>query len=747
MPKISIIMPVYNTEKYLQKCLDSIINQTLDDIEVLCINDGSKDNSLNILNEYAAKDSRIRVFSQKNSGPSAARNFALEKVNGEYIVFVDSDDWIDKTMCEKIYKKAIETDADMVMFSNYEVYSDRTVENQNIIKLNSCIPKESFYFDDEIDKFFDNYKASTAGKLYRTSFLKDNDIKFNASLRNGEDSLFLCSVCLCNPKISIEPEFFYYYNRVVESSLCIRDDILVGVHEALKCIKAKYSKSKLKNKEEFFHHFIRMKTRMYLYFWNSQFTVTNKKKYYKYIKYVYNLYKKYPHNDDNIFKYLEDSIKNYQKKFFTLLFEPIYRFEKRSTRLVWYLFGRQVLNISRLRFYRKKYELFYFLNLIKLRIISKFRKIRVGFYVIEVQKWSAEFLIEYLKKDKHFEPFILQSYFNHPVGEYNPEEYYNEVKEFYKKTGLPIYDTFDPKEYSFKELKEFKPDIIFYQQPWSIPYIQGINKNFMNSLTCYIPYCFYSMDSYMNYIPYFHNLLWKYFVETPTHKKEYKKLYSANNCVPVGSTKLDYYHHIDETKAQECWKTTDKKRIIYAPHHSFDYGDQECATFVQNGKFILELAKSHPEIEWVFRPHAALRIKLLKLSIMTLDEINEYFSEWEKVGRISTERDYYGMFLTSDLLITDCISFLSEYAPTLKPVFHLRNPRQTEEFNETVKKIIETYYQIYTNEELEATFKRVILNDDDYLKEKRQNNKALLPMDKMASENIYNYLKKELWIK
>ena len=95
MNKVSIIVPVYNIEKYLAKCLDSLINQTLEDIEIICVNDGSTDNSAEILNEYAQKDCRIKIINQDNAGLSAARNTGINAANGEYIGYVDSDDWID----------------------------------------------------------------------------------------------------------------------------------------------------------------------------------------------------------------------------------------------------------------------------------------------------------------------------------------------------------------------------------------------------------------------------------------------------------------------------------------------------------------------------------------------------------------------------------------------------------------------------------------------------------------------------
>ncbi|MBL0052071.1 MAG: glycosyltransferase family 2 protein [Bacteroidetes bacterium] len=104
--KVSVIIPVYNTELYLNKCLDSVINQTLKEIEIICINDGSKDSSLDILKAYAKKDDRIIIIDKKNGGQGLARNIAIKKATGEYLGFVDSDDWIAHDMFEKMYSSA-----------------------------------------------------------------------------------------------------------------------------------------------------------------------------------------------------------------------------------------------------------------------------------------------------------------------------------------------------------------------------------------------------------------------------------------------------------------------------------------------------------------------------------------------------------------------------------------------------------------------------------------------------------------
>lgn len=115
LPKVSVIIPVYNTEKYLKKCLDSVCNQTLQDIEIICINDCSQDNCLEILKAYALSDTRVRIIDFKeNRGAGAARNAGIEAAQGEYIGFVDSDDFIDLDFYEKLYNSGTKTKANVV---------------------------------------------------------------------------------------------------------------------------------------------------------------------------------------------------------------------------------------------------------------------------------------------------------------------------------------------------------------------------------------------------------------------------------------------------------------------------------------------------------------------------------------------------------------------------------------------------------------------------------------------------------
>lgn len=203
MIKISVMIPVYNAQDYLKRCLDSVCNQTLKDIEIICVNDCSTDNSLTILYDYKNKYSNLKIIDCKeNAGESAARNIGLDLATGEYLAFVDNDDEIDLDFYEKLYNKAIETDADivkgechMIDYDSKEVYGN----------LNKKIKKNS-------SKFFFAYHWWTA--IYKASMIKDNNICFPINMPLGGDVLFLNETILaCNKLELIDDVFYHYYRR------------------------------------------------------------------------------------------------------------------------------------------------------------------------------------------------------------------------------------------------------------------------------------------------------------------------------------------------------------------------------------------------------------------------------------------------------------------------------------------------------------------------------------------------------
>lgn len=224
MVKVSVIIPVYNVEVYLRKCLDTLINQTLKDIEYICINDGSTDNSLLILEEYAQKDSRFIIINQENQGQGAARNKGLEFVKGEYIGFVDPDDWIESDMYEEMYNKAKKYDVDIIE-CNRNFYRNNLLEkkedNQKLIykNTNQEIIYENIYQPlTFFENFLDVYSGSVLNKLFKTEFIKKNNILFSKG-RMIEDVVFFLSALASNPKYMNIDKYYYCYNLRVGSSV------------------------------------------------------------------------------------------------------------------------------------------------------------------------------------------------------------------------------------------------------------------------------------------------------------------------------------------------------------------------------------------------------------------------------------------------------------------------------------------------------------------------------------------------
>ena len=157
MVKISVIVPVYNVEKYLDKCLNSLVNQTLKDIEIIVINDGSPDNSQTIIECYSKKYSNVKSYVKRNGGISDARNYGLKYASGEYIAFVDSDDYVDLSMMEKLYNKAIENSYDIVE-CNLHMVDD----NGNLLKDVNTNQKKDIFDEQGIKKYMLSHQKKSA---------------------------------------------------------------------------------------------------------------------------------------------------------------------------------------------------------------------------------------------------------------------------------------------------------------------------------------------------------------------------------------------------------------------------------------------------------------------------------------------------------------------------------------------------------------------------------------------------------
>lgn len=216
-PVISVIVPVYNTEKYLDQCIHSILCQTFADFELLLINDGSSDNSGDICEKYASKDSRIRVFHKKNGGVGSARNEGVDRAVGEWIVFVDSDDYIRPPYLENLLLQTNETIDLVISFPE-------VILKNKIYRLDHY--QEGLVSENDTDKLFSIYDlqehTSPWGKLYRTSIVKNNNIRFCENMCFGEDAVFLYNFILYARNVFILNKADYCYRGEIEGSLSKR---------------------------------------------------------------------------------------------------------------------------------------------------------------------------------------------------------------------------------------------------------------------------------------------------------------------------------------------------------------------------------------------------------------------------------------------------------------------------------------------------------------------------------------------
>jgi len=230
-PKISIIVPVYNVEKYLHKCMDSLVNQTFAHIEMIVVNDGSTDSSLEILRNYAKQDSRIVVIDKVNEGVSLARNTALKYIIGEYVMFVDSDDWIELDTCEKVLERINQYKCDVIMWSYIREFT--TVSVPKMIFQQDIIYDEEGVKTNLHRRFVgaigselvkpENLDALCTiwGKLYKTSIIKENNITFDDIREIGtyEDGIFNLHLFQYVRKAVFINQYFYHYRKDNDSSL------------------------------------------------------------------------------------------------------------------------------------------------------------------------------------------------------------------------------------------------------------------------------------------------------------------------------------------------------------------------------------------------------------------------------------------------------------------------------------------------------------------------------------------------
>lgn len=227
--KISVIVPIYNAAQYLVKCIDSILSQNFKDFELLLINDGSTDESGAICDEYSSRDSRVNVYHKSNGGVSSARNWGIDKANGEYLAFVDSDDYVEQTYLSSMYSR-IEQGINLVA-SAFCYESEKGAINKLFLYDKICIDKRNIN-----DMLTDLSYMTPWGKLFNKEIIDNNSIRFDEHINSGEDTLFVYTFLLFVKQIKTVNDVSYHY-LIRDSGLSKRTYSLQERKYALDCFK------------------------------------------------------------------------------------------------------------------------------------------------------------------------------------------------------------------------------------------------------------------------------------------------------------------------------------------------------------------------------------------------------------------------------------------------------------------------------------------------------------------------------
>lgn len=220
-PVLSLLIPVYNSAPYLKRCLDSVINQSYKQLEIICVDDGSTDDSLEILNEYQKNDSRVKVFHQENKGVLAAKKRCMEESSGEYIGYVDSDDWVEPEMYDDMISRMWRYDLDIVCCDYYRDYESHSIESHQRYKdgeydVSEVVDgKKGMGIAGEIEPGVRNINFFLWSKVYRRSIIYDNQMLVPDGICDGDDTAVVLPSILSSKKIGFVGKCYYHY--------CIRE--------------------------------------------------------------------------------------------------------------------------------------------------------------------------------------------------------------------------------------------------------------------------------------------------------------------------------------------------------------------------------------------------------------------------------------------------------------------------------------------------------------------------------------------
>lgn len=416
-----------------------------------------------------------------------------------------------------------------------------------------------------------------------------------------------------------------------------------------------------------------------------------------------------------------------------------------------HLFWWQLIGLALHQFIEStKVRYHYSRRLCVLRRNAHLRPIRVVFFVSDISKWKGQTVYDLMLQSSAYSPEIAIFPQDEEIA--RGKEYVSASQEekrlYFDSMGMNVRSQWDIGRNCAIPLSADNVDIVFYQQPWFIPEVLQPDKVSRVALTFYFPY--FVLNNSNNLVTgleigqWFHRMLFGHIVFSEDVERLYERrigggrLRRAGEFLPLGHPMLDNFVLRGSNIKNEGY-------VIYAPHFSIAFGAYDpilkYATFVWNGREILAYAKEHPEIKWVFKPHPGLKLALVKSGFMTESEVDAYYDDWARIGKVCYTASYVDLFLASRAMITDCGSFLTEYAATGMPIIHLENPNSDVRAHPILETLYATYYRATSCDEMFATFESVLLRGEDPKKDARQDQVAATGLRNVyAAKNILEYL-------
>lgn len=380
------------------------------------------------------------------------------------------------------------------------------------------------------------------------------------------------------------------------------------------------------------------------------------------------------------------------------------------------------------------------------------KRVKVLFVTGIPSKWKCQSLYDLMVKSDLYEPYICQTICdvnNSSCSHVERIAHLDMCKAYYVGRGMSYLEAYSRAREEWADLNDFHADIVFYNQPWDVVARQLPHHVAETALTFQVPY----------YVPNYGNV--SFDIQTPFQRtlfgycalnREWAEIYRksvspflfAGRIFPVGHTGLDPFY-LNRGKCES------KGYVIYAPHWSIDCSGNEnsenYSTFLQTGQTMLDFALKHREIKWVFRPHPTLKTVLMRTGVWTKEKIDSYFSVWSEIGILSECGGYEELLMESSAMITDCGSFLMEYACTGNPIVHLISPTCKVKPIKPSADLYATYYQVRDPMDLEKVLDLVVIRHQDPKRDERlvKVREAGL-LDNYAAQNILNELDKLLGV-